>query len=105
MHAFIRSVSGRPYRILEVTERVPGKANPVTRQISLGPAGSDAVDASRCEVVWHRRVGEVAALIAVAEELGVLDAFEAEQPASGAGPSLGEMVLAVALQRVCAPGA
>ncbi len=105
MHTFIREVNGREYRILEVTERVPGKKNPVTRQVSLGPVGDgELIDPSRCEEVGHRRVGDVAALISVAEELGVLEAFAEVAPRKGAGPSLGELILAVALQRVCAPG-
>lgn len=106
MHTFSRTINGRSYRILQVSERIPGKAHPVSRQISLGPVTDDEpVDPSRCEVVGHKRVGDVAALIAVAEELGVLDAFETAVPATGGGPSLGEMIMAVALQRVCAPGA
>jgi transposase len=106
MHIFSRTVNGRPYRILQLSERVPGKAHPVSRQISLGPVTDDEpVDPSRCEVVGTKRVGDVAALIAVAEELGVLDAFETAVPTRGEGPSLGEMIMAVALQRVCAPGA
>lgn len=106
MHTLTRIINGRPYRILQVSERIPGKQHPVTRQISLGPVTDDEpVDLSRCEEIGHKRVGDVAALIAVAEELGVLDAFQEAVPAKGAGPSLGEMVLGVALQRVCAPGA
>lgn len=106
MHTFSRTINGRPYRILQVSERIPGKAHPVTRQISLGPVTDDEpVDPSRCEVVGHKRVGDIAALIAVAEELGVLDAFHTAVPTKGGGPSLGEMIMAVALQRVCSPGA
>lgn len=105
MHTFTRTVAGREYRILQVTERVPGKKNPVTHQVSLGPVASkDLLDPSRCEEVGSKRVGDVAALISVAEELGVLDAFSEAAPRVGKGPSLGEMILAVALQRVCAPG-
>ena len=105
MHTFSRTINGREYRILEVTERVPGKKNPVTRQVSLGPvADGELIDPSRCEEVGHRRVGDVAALIGIAEELGVLDAFDEVAPREGSGPSLGEMILAVAVQRVCAPG-
>lgn len=106
MHTFSRSINGKVYRILQVSERVPGRANPVSRQISLGPVtDNEPVDPSRCEVIGRKRVGEVAALIAVAEELGVLESFESAVPTQGGGPSLGEMILAVALQRVCSPGA
>ena len=41
MHIFSRTVNGRPYRILQLSERVPGKAHPVSRQISLGPVTDD----------------------------------------------------------------
>ena len=106
MRIFERVISGRRYRILAVSERVPGKKNPVSRQVSLGPVEDDEpVVPARCVDVGHRRVGDVGALIEVAEELGVLSAFAEAAPRQGDGPSLGEMILAVALQRVCAPKA
>jgi transposase len=106
MRIFERAISGRRYRILAVSERVPGKKNPVSRQVSLGPVeDEEPVVPARCVVVGERRVGDVGALIEVAEELGVLSAFAGAAPRQGDGPSLGEMVLAVALQRVCAPKA
>ena len=81
-------------------------AHPVSQQVSLGPVEDDrAVVLSRCEVVGHQRVGDVGALIAVAEEVDVLGAFDEQAPGDGLGPSLGELIVAVALQRVCGPGA
>jgi len=106
MHIFEREISGRRYRILATTVRVAGRKQPVSRQVSLGPVESDERFApSQCDEAGFRRVGDVGALVSMAEELGVLDAFDAEAPGSGMGPSLGEVILAVALQRVCAPGA
>ena len=106
MHIFEREINGRRYRIAATTVRVPGKKHPVSRQISLGAVESDEPFVpSQCEEAGFQRVGDVGALIAVAEDLGVLDAFEAVAPRLGVGPSLGDLVLAVALQRVCAPGA
>jgi len=106
VHIFERIVKGRRYRIAATTVRVPGKKHPVSRQISLGPAESDEPFVpSQCVAAGFKRVGDIAALTAVAEELGVLKAFEEMAPGAGAGASLGEMILGVALQRVCAPGA
>lgn len=106
MHIFEREINGRRYRIAATTVRVPGKKHPVSRQISLGPVeGDEPFVPSRCEEAGFRRVGDVGALVAVADELGVLEAFDAVAPGDGVGPSLGELILAVALQRVCAPGA
>ena len=106
MHIFEREMSGRRYRILATTVRVAGRKQPVSRQVSLGPVESDERFApSQCDEAGFRRVGDVGALVSMAEELGVLDAFDAAAPGSGMGPSLGEVILAVALQRVCAPGA
>lgn len=106
MHTFEREISGRRYRILATTVRVAGRRHPVSRQVSLGPVESDErFVPSQCEEAGVRRVGDAGALAAVAEELGVLDAFDEVAPGDGLGPSLGEMILAVAWQRVCAPGA
>ncbi len=106
MYLFKKIVKGRSYLIAATTERVAGKKHPVSRQVSLGPAETDeAFVPSLCVEAGFKRVGDIAALAAVAEELGVLEAFNAEAPRVGTGPTLGELVLAVALQRVCAPGA
>ncbi len=106
MHIFEREIKGRRYRVLATSERVPGKIHPVSRQVSLGPVEDDErVTPSRCVVVGQRRLGDVGALVEVAHELGVLRAFDAVAPRAGDGPSLGEMILGVAIQRVCAPGA
>lgn len=106
MHIFEREIKGRRYRVLATSRRVKGKKHPVSRQVSLGPVGDDvAFCPAQATTAGHRRVGDVGALIAVADELGVLDAFDAACPGDGDSPSLGEMILAVALQRVCCPRA
>jgi len=102
---FEKEVKGRRYRMAGISERVPGKEHPVSRQVCLGPVETDEpIVPSRCEVAGTRRVGDVGALLWVAERVGVLAAFEAVIARRGDGPSLGEMILAVALQRVSAPG-
>src|SRR5205823_4079954 len=57
--------------------------------------------------VGRRRIGDVGALVWTAEQLdlvGLIDrACESKRPAEG--PSLGEMVVAVAMQRACLPAA
>lgn len=88
------------------SRRIAGKQLPVSRQVSLGPVNDDRpIIPSRCARVGERRLGDVGALIAVAEELGVLSAFDEHAPGDGLSPSLGDVALAVALQRVCEPGA
>jgi hypothetical protein len=98
VYIFTKIVKGRPYLIAATTERVPGKKHPVSRQVSLGPVGSDeAFVPSQCVEAGFKRVGDIAALAAVAEELGVLEAFNAEAPRVGNGPTVGEMVFHPAL--------
>ena len=54
----------------------------------------------------QRAVGDVGALLWVAEQLDVVGCIDRACGALGArgGPTIGEMVLAVAVQRACAPG-
>ena len=104
MHIYERTVGGRRYRVLATSTRVAGRQHPVSRQVSLGPVEDDTpIVPSQCREVGFRRVGDVGALLEVADDLGVLEAFDAVAPRTGEGPSLGEMILAVALQRVCEP--
>jgi hypothetical protein len=75
--------------------------------VLLGPAGPAPVaDLARTRTIGTRRVGDVGALGWVAEQLHVVrhlnEAF-AGGPARS-GPSAGELILAVAVQRACAPG-
>lgn len=85
----------------------PRTKHPVSRQVLLGPAGPAPVaDLARTRTIGTRRVGDVGALGWVAEQLHVVrhlnEAFAGGPVRSG--PSAGELILAVAVQRACAPG-
>ena len=85
----------------------PRTKHPVSRQVLLGPAGPAPVaDLARTRTIGTRRVGDVGALGWVAEQLHVVrhlnEAFAGDPVRSG--PSAGELILAVAVQRACAPG-
>jgi hypothetical protein len=79
---------------------------PYSRQVVLGPADPPPkVELSEMRTVGRQRVGDVGALVWVAEQLDVVGVINRACGWSG-GPksvSLGEMVLAVAVQRACAP--
>lgn len=107
MHFFEREVGGRRYRVAAQSLWVPEKKQPISRQVLLGPADAPpTVDLSRTRTVGRRRVGDVGALGWVAEQLDVVRLID-EACMSGPtqnGPSVGELALAVAVQRACAPG-
>jgi transposase len=100
-------VGARRYRVAAqaVWDAKAGRA--YSRQVVLGPAGPPPrVELSETRTVGRRRVGDVGALVWVAEQLDVVGVINRACGWSG-GPksvSLGEMVLAVAVQRACAPG-
>ena len=108
MNIFERTVGGRRYRIASQSVWDPVRQRPFARQAILGPADPPPVaDLALVRTIGTQRVGDVGALVWVAEQLdliGVIDrACAQEAPADG--PSIGEMVVAVAIQRACAPGA
>ncbi len=107
MHFFERTVSGRPYRIAAESTWDPIEKRSVARQIVLGPADPSLfIDVADTEKVGTKRVGDVGALLWVADRLDVIGCINrvcAEVHAAGT-VTLGEMVLAVALQRACSPG-
>jgi len=108
MNIFERTVGGRRYRIASQSVWDPVRQRPFARQAVLGPAAPPPVaDLALVRTIGTQRVGDVGALVWVAEQLdliGVIDrACAQEAPADG--PSIGEMVVAVAIQRACAPGA
>jgi hypothetical protein len=108
MFFFERVVGGRTYRVAAESVWDPRRQQPVSRQVLLGPADPAPVaDLSRTRTIGTRRVGDVGALGWVAEQLHVVRHLnEALGTGLGAsGPSAGELVLAVAVQRACAPGA
>ncbi|MGH7335212.1 MAG: IS1634 family transposase [Candidatus Rokuibacteriota bacterium] len=107
MFFFERLVGGRKYRVAAESVWDPRKQQPVSRQVLLGPADPAPVaDLSRTRTIGTRRVGDVGALAWIAEQLNVVRHLNEALAAGpvGPGPSAGELVLAVAVQRACAPG-
>jgi transposase len=108
MNVFEREVGGRRYRIASQSLWDPVLQRPFARQAVLGPADPPPVaDLGLTRTVGTRRVGDVGALIWVAEQLDLIKLIDqgCGAVAPAAGPTVGEMVLAVALQRACAPAA
>lgn len=97
----------RRYRMVAQSVWDPVKGRSVARQVVLGPADPPpTADLGETRTVGTQAVGDVGALLWVAEQIdlvGHIDRACAGHVANG-GPSVGEMVLAVALQRVCAAG-
>ena len=74
----------------------------------LGPADAPPVaDLGLTRTVGTRRVGDVGALVWVAEQLDLVRLLDKACGVQGPahGPTVGEMVLAVAVQRACEPAA
>src|SRR6266700_2589918 len=108
MNIFERQVGGRRYRIASQSLWDPAKQRPFARQAVLGSADPAPVaDLGSTRTVGTRRVGDVGALVWVAEQLDLVKLIDQACALSGPtdGPTMGEMVLAVAVQRACAPGA
>jgi hypothetical protein len=99
-------VGARRYRVAAqaVWDAKAGQA--YSRQAVLGPADPPPrVELRETRTVGRRRVGDVGALVWVAEQLDMVGLINRACSWSG-GPksvSLGEAVLAVAVQRACAP--
>ena len=73
----------------------------------LGPVAAPPIaDLSATRTVGTRAVGDVGALVWVAEQLDLIGHIDRACPGLGAkdGPTLGELAVAVAIQRACAPG-
>ncbi len=107
MHVFERDVNGRRYRIAAQSVWDPIRGRSVARQIVLGPAESAPVaDLSATRTVGTQAVGDVGALIWVAEQLDLITHIDRACGNVGAkgGPSVGELAVAVAIQRACSPG-
>lgn len=108
MNIFERSVGGRRYRIASQSVWDPLRQRPFARQAVLGPADPPPVaDLGAVRTLGTRRVGDVGALVWVAEQLDLVKLMDQACALSGPtdGPTIGEMVLAVAVQRACAPAA
>ena len=107
MHVFEREVNGHRYRIAaqSVWDAVRGRS--VARQVVLGPsAPAPVADLRATRTVGTRAVGDVGALIWVAEQLDLVAHIDRAcgKRGSKSGPSVGELAVAVAIQRACAPG-
>lgn len=108
MNIFERTVGGRRYRVASQSVWDPVRQRPFARQAVLGPADPPPVaDLGSVRTTGRRRIGDVGALVWVAEQLDLVKLID-QACALGApkdGPTIGEMVLAVAIQRACVPSA
>src|SRR3990172_7900372 len=107
MHVFEREVGGYKYRIAAQSVWDPDRGRSVARQVVLGPAApAPLADLAATRTVGTRAVGDVGALVWVAEQLDLVGLIDRACGTVGAknGPSVGEQVVAVAIQRACAPG-
>lgn len=108
VNIFERTVGGRRYRIASQSIWDPVRQRPFARQAVLGSAGPAPVaDLASVRTVGTRRLGDTGALLWVAEQLDLVRLIDeaCQLSAPPKGPTMGEMVLAVALQRACAPSA
>src|SRR2546429_2143035 len=108
MNIFERVVGGRRYRIASQSVWDPEQQRPFARQAVLGSADEPPVaDLGLTRTLGTRRVGDVGALILVAEQLDLIKLIDKAcgigRPTDG--PTVGEMVLAGALPLPGAPPA
>ena len=107
MHIFEREVNGHRYRIAAQSVWDAARGRSVARQVVLGPsAPAPVADLRATRTVGTRAVGDVGALIWVAEQLDLVAHIDRAcgKLGSKSGPSVGELAVAVAIQRACAPG-
>jgi transposase len=107
VHIFEREMNGRSYRIAAESVWDSARGRSVARQAVLGPATAPPVaDLAATRTVGTQAVGDVGALIWVAEQLDLMTHIDRACGDLGAkdGPTVGEIVLAVAIQRACSPG-
>jgi len=107
MHVFERGVNGRRYRIAAQSVWDPVRGRSVARQTVLGPTtAAPFADLSATRTVGTQAIGDVGALIWVAEQLDLIGHIDRACGNLGAhgGPSVGELAVAVAVQRACSPG-
>ena len=92
IYVFERDVNGRRYRIAAQSVWDPARGRSVARQAVLGPATAAPVaDLSATRTVGTRAVGDVGALIWVAEQLYLITHIDRACGNLGArdGPSVG----------------
>ena len=107
VHIFEREVNGHRYRYAAQSVWDPLRGRSVARQILLGPAAPPPVaDLGATHTVGTRKLGDVGALVWVAEQIDLIGHIDRACGKRGAksGPSVGELAVAVAIQRACAPG-
>jgi transposase len=107
MHIFERQVNGHSYRIAAESVWDPVRGRSVARQVVLGPSAPPPIaDLGATRTVGTRALGDVGALVWVAEQLDVIGHIDRACGPLGAksGPSAGELAVGVAIQRACSPG-
>lgn len=107
MHVFEREVNGHRYRIAAQSVWDSRRGRSVARQVVLGPAAPPPVaDLGATRTVGTQTVGDVGALVWIAEQLDLIAHINRACGDLGArsGASVGELVVAVAIQRACLPG-
>src|SRR6266496_3182604 len=108
MNIFERQVGARRYRIASQSLWDPAKQRPFARQAVLGSADPPPVaDLGSTCTIGTRLVGDIGALVWVAEQLDLIKLIDQAcgHKVPENGPTIGEIVVAVAVQRACAPGA
>ena len=107
MHIFERQVGVHRYRIAAQSVWDAQQGRSVARQVVLGSAApAPLANLSATQTVGTRALGDVGALVWVAEQLDLVAHIDRACPGVGAkdGPSVGELAVAVAIQRACSPG-
>ena len=107
VYFFEREVDGRRYRIAAQSVWDSEQGRSVARQVTLGPADPlPKVDLRATRTFGTRAMGNVGALVWVAEQLDLVARIDRAcgHHGSKSSPSIGEMVVAVAIQRACLPG-
>jgi hypothetical protein len=100
MHVFERDVNGRRYRIAAQSVWDPVRGRSVARQVVLGPATAAPVaDLGATRTVGTQAVGDVGALIWIAEQLDLTGSTGRADLGAKGGPSVGELAVAVAIHR------